>query len=312
MNITFWLGIFIGLLIGWLIEWLIDLYFWRRPRKTGPDSAEFARLQQGHAQLSAEVQKLQGERRQAVEDAAAARTALSECTDKQTQMTAEFEQLWSENANLKASIEAVEAENERLTGQLNVLMAAGAVAAVASMADTSADDASADDTAETAAASADTLIHTPAPADAPAKKDPLVDINGIGPVYQKRLYAAGVTSFTQLAALPADRLREIVQAQEWQNIDAEEWIAEARVLADRGPTLPPGYDRLEDINGIGPIWADILYKADITTFAKLATLTPEALDDLVPQEDFQRPDFTAWIAEAAQRAAGIDPTETGA
>lgn len=304
MNITFWLGIFIGLLSGWLIEWLIDIFFWRRPRKTGSESAEFARLQQGHAQLSAEVQKLQGERRQAVEDAAAARTALSDCTDKQTQMTAEFEQLWSDNTNLRASIEAVEAENERLTAQLNAFRAAGTVAV--------------------AATTADTLIHTPpadtaperpAPtpaADAPGQKDPLVDINGIGPVYQKRLYAAGITTFAQLAALSPDHLREIVQAQDWQNIAAEDWIAEARILADRGPTLPPGYDRLEDINGIGPIWAEMLYKADITTFAKLAALTPEALDELIPQADFQRPDFTAWIAEAAQRAAGIDPTETRA
>jgi predicted flap endonuclease-1-like 5' DNA nuclease len=73
----------------------------------------------------------------------------------------------------------------------------------------------------------------PAPVAAPAsnKADRLVDINGIGPVFAKRLNEAGISSFAQLAATAPDRLREIVAAKDWQKIDPEAWIAEARQRA---------------------------------------------------------------------------------
>lgn len=65
------------------------------------------------------------------------------------------------------------------------------------------------------------------------RRDPLVDINGIGPVYQERLYAAGITTFAMLLEQGPDRLRELVEAKEWQDIDAEAWIAEARTFAQQ-------------------------------------------------------------------------------
>jgi predicted flap endonuclease-1-like 5' DNA nuclease/predicted nuclease with TOPRIM domain len=67
----------------------------------------------------------------------------------------------------------------------------------------------------------------------PARRDPLIDINGIGPVYEERLFAAGITTFAQVAEQNPDRLREIVAAKEWQDIDPEAWIAEARSFAEQ-------------------------------------------------------------------------------
>lgn len=56
-------------------------------------------------------------------------------------------------------------------------------------------------------------------------------IKGIGPVYAQRLQEAGITSFAALAKQPSQRLREIVQAKDWQALDIESWIVQARQLA---------------------------------------------------------------------------------
>ena len=63
------------------------------------------------------------------------------------------------------------------------------------------------------------------------ERDPLIDVNGIGPVYQQKLFDAGVFSFAQLAAMTPERLREIVSPQSWQEIEPELWIVEAREFA---------------------------------------------------------------------------------
>jgi large subunit ribosomal protein L21 len=57
--------------------------------------------------------------------------------------------------------------------------------------------------------------------------DPLVEIEGIGPVYARRLEAAGVTTFAALAQLAPDEIRAIVKAQPWQ-ADVDSWIRQAR------------------------------------------------------------------------------------
>lgn len=68
-------------------------------------------------------------------------------------------------------------------------------------------------------------------ADASADPERLQQISGIGDVFAQRLQAAGVRTFAQLAVLSADEIRAIVQAAEWQAIDPDAWIAQARALA---------------------------------------------------------------------------------
>ena len=60
------------------------------------------------------------------------------------------------------------------------------------------------------------------------------DINGIGPVYQQRLFDAGIYTFAELAAQSPARLRELVGAKSWQETEAEAWIAEARQFMQAG------------------------------------------------------------------------------
>jgi predicted flap endonuclease-1-like 5' DNA nuclease len=76
----------------------------------------------------------------------------------------------------------------------------------------------------------------PAPAPEPIKdtaveasakgSDDLTLINGIGPVFAKRLIEAGISTYAQLAAQSPDRLREITQARATAN--PQVWIDEAR------------------------------------------------------------------------------------
>ncbi len=70
----------------------------------------------------------------------------------------------------------------------------------------------------------------PAQTDAATQKDDLTQINGIGPTYAKRLHAAGITTFAQLAAQDADRLREITKIKEWQAADPADWITTAKTI----------------------------------------------------------------------------------
>lgn len=69
----------------------------------------------------------------------------------------------------------------------------------------------------------------PAPrAQAPA--DSLQEIRGIGEVFARRLRAAGVRTFADLAALTPDEARALAEAQPWQ-ADTADWIEQARALA---------------------------------------------------------------------------------
>ncbi|MCB0080106.1 MAG: hypothetical protein KDE47_04220 [Caldilineaceae bacterium] len=71
----------------------------------------------------------------------------------------------------------------------------------------------------------------PAPAKASGKSDRFQIINGIGPVYEKKLKESGVLTFADLAQQTPEKVVEIIAPQSWQNIDAAGWIAQAAELA---------------------------------------------------------------------------------
>lgn len=70
------------------------------------------------------------------------------------------------------------------------------------------------------------------PATPSATEDDLKVIAGIGPVYEKRLKAAGVRSFADLLATSPEKLQEIVQATPGL-ADTQAWIEQAKPLAGR-------------------------------------------------------------------------------
>jgi predicted flap endonuclease-1-like 5' DNA nuclease len=64
--------------------------------------------------------------------------------------------------------------------------------------------------------------------------DDLTVIKGIGPVYQWKLRDAGCNSYKQLAAADPDQLRRMLDIKNWQRVNIEAWVNQARDWAQRG------------------------------------------------------------------------------
>ncbi|MFQ5577268.1 MAG: hypothetical protein ACE5G8_09815 [Anaerolineae bacterium] len=64
--------------------------------------------------------------------------------------------------------------------------------------------------------------------------DDLTVIKGIGSVYQWKLRDIGINTFQQLAATDKDKLARMLDIKNWQRVDIEQWIAQARDWAQRG------------------------------------------------------------------------------
>jgi predicted flap endonuclease-1-like 5' DNA nuclease len=62
-------------------------------------------------------------------------------------------------------------------------------------------------------------------------EDDFTRINGIGPVYQKRLKLANVRSFRDLACTHPATILAIIQPRHPNMVQVHQWVAEARALA---------------------------------------------------------------------------------
>ncbi len=84
----------------------------------------------------------------------------------------------------------------------------------------------------------------PGPATRPGEGSPAItrlrDVRGIGPVYERRLWQAGITTLAQLAALTPEEVRAIVQPPGGFRTDVESWIEQAR--QQTGVARPPAPD----------------------------------------------------------------------
>ncbi len=63
--------------------------------------------------------------------------------------------------------------------------------------------------------------------------DDLTVIKGIGSVYQWKLRDAGVSTLKQLSTADPDQLRRMLDVKNWQRVDVESWIEQARDWAQR-------------------------------------------------------------------------------
>ena len=104
---------------------------------------------------------------------------------------------------------------------------------------------------------------------------------------------------------------EVLQAGfEASQADQEPVEIDMAALASRsGAVEPPAHDQagpaddLILIDGIGPVYAARLREHGILTFARLAETGEAALAEIIQAPSWRRPNFAAWIDEAAQRAA---------
>lgn len=136
--------------------------------------------------------------------------------------------------------------------------------------------------------------------------DDLTKIQGIGEAYKRRLYAAGIYTWQQVANSTADQLRNVTKAK--PNARPDEWKARAQELMQKFNRAEAIYDGplpddLTKVSGIGPTYADSLYRAGICTYEQLASVTPTELAAILPTpaigNEFNFPD---WIRQATQLA----------
>ena len=77
----------------------------------------------------------------------------------------------------------------------------------------------------------------PAAAAAPAGADDLKKLKGVGPALEKKLHAAGVTSFAQIAAWDPDEVAAMDEKLSFKGrIDRDGWIEQAKILSEGGET----------------------------------------------------------------------------
>jgi predicted flap endonuclease-1-like 5' DNA nuclease len=65
------------------------------------------------------------------------------------------------------------------------------------------------------------------PETPPAEPDDLTEVNGIGPVFNRKLMEGGISTFAQLARATADRVIELTGVPESK---AKDWIEQAGAL----------------------------------------------------------------------------------
>jgi predicted flap endonuclease-1-like 5' DNA nuclease len=255
----------LGALIGWLVEWVIDWVYWRQRiaalqseiengRSTYVELTQIRgerdrlaadlracgersdRLTQELAPLRARVAELEPLQAQ-VGELAPLRARVAELEPLQAQVgelaplrarVAELEPLQAQVGEidpLRARVAELEAANLRLTEDLAARETSFGQWETPSQDGAALDQRDGDGAAQT--------FGFALPSSVTTERDPLVDINGIGPVYERRLFAAGVTTFAQLAGLSPDTIRAIIQPESWQLIEPEAWIAEARQFAEQ-------------------------------------------------------------------------------
>ena len=71
-----------------------------------------------------------------------------------------------------------------------------------------------------------------------------------------------------------------------------------------------GRDRLQEVKGIGDVFAGRLNEAGIYTFSELATTSPERIEAIIKPQKWQKFNYREW-ANAAHELASQQPLVTG-
>jgi len=132
-------------------------------------------------------------------------------------------------------------------------------------------------------------------------------IRGIGSVFQKKLRAAGIGTFAQLATLSKHELEDILRPEGWQEFDFESWSEQARRLTKETSTVGASWngivpDDLTSIRGVGSTSRRKLHDAGIYGFTDLASSSSRQLSAIIQPEHWQEVDFDSWIDQARDLA----------
>ncbi len=139
-------------------------------------------------------------------------------------------------------------------------------------------------------------------------------IEGVGVIYERRLYEAGVGSYWEVAQIPDEELSDILGVLPFQDVDLAEIRASAMALAVESGTVNRVWDGsnpddFEPFEGIGVTYERRLYNAGYCTYEALAAATPEELEKICQPPAFNKPDFANWIDTAKVLAAAKGANE---
>ncbi len=135
--------------------------------------------------------------------------------------------------------------------------------------------------------------------------DNLTKIAGIGAVYQKRLYEAGVFTWSQVATTGVEQLSTITEATESAN--AADWPSQASALAEANGRVGAVYvgpmpDRLIVLPGIGEGAEQVLHEHGLVTYAQIAETDPAVLASVLKTAG-SRADAAEVVAAARELEA---------
>ena len=125
-------------------------------------------------------------------------------------------------------------------------------------------------------------------------RDSLERINGIGVVYQRKLFAAGIETFEDLIAAGADKLYEMLEA----DLEYGPWVTEAQGYASNEGQYR---DHLEKVDGIGQVYQGRLFEAGVYSFEDLAAQSDDRIREIV-QPGEREVEIGKWKLEALELA----------
>jgi predicted flap endonuclease-1-like 5' DNA nuclease len=126
------------------------------------------------------------------------------------------------------------------------------------------------------------------------QRDSLERINGIGVVYQRKLFAAGIDTFEDLIAAGPDKLYEVLEA----DLEYGPWITEAQGYAGNEGQYR---DHLEKVDGIGQVYQGRLFEAGVYSFEDLAAQSDDRIREIV-QPGERDVEIGKWKLEALELA----------
>ena len=267
LNLNPWLALLLGILIGWVLEWLLEVWFFRRRRLECQ-----RRLADVEARLRTRDEELRREKikTRALEDQLAVSLAVApaiiaaveppavEVKVLQVEVLSPEEEVaapevQAELAEVEIAAPVIEAELPEVEIAAPVIeaelpeveIAAPEVEAELPEVEIAAPEAEAE-LPEVEIAAPEVELAAPevqaelpevvvAMPDGTAVADDFEPFKGIGPVFERRLYDAGICTYQALADATVEQLAAICKAPAWRTPDYANWITQAKeLLAQQG------------------------------------------------------------------------------
>lgn len=132
-------------------------------------------------------------------------------------------------------------------------------------------------------------------------------VDGIGRVYEQKLYSYGIGTYWELSQMPNEELATVLEARDFQKVDVDRIKASAlewAVKTDSENQVWDGTepDDLEMLEGVGEQYERRLYNAGICTYEALAELSIERLAEICKAPNMSPSDYNAWLEQARELA----------